>query len=392
MSKRRKKKKLMHDPGRLKSIRNIEKITKTMKIVASTKLTRAQRAMTDSRTYGQTSNQVFEEAETKPLEDKKTLLVVCSSDKGLCGGIHSGLSRATRKILEEDPNMDVAIVGEKCKAQLSRSNAKQIVLSFSGIGKDVPTFADAQAIADQICLLPEEYASVRVLYNKFINAQSYEPTPIEAYSEEAIAQSPNFAAFEIDEEVLTNLREYTLANSLYWALAEGHACEQSARRNAMDVRTPVPRSQMDTTLTMPQNASKNAGDMISKFTILYNRTRQAVITGELVEIITVSDRPITCLNHADHCHRVPLLQRTCKYNTLYTTLNSAKLLVCTACCSVTQGRPADGDVSSHFQSCLSYFVKLLPSVTRFYPALIACLRYLPFSYMQIHRHLLPPPH
>lgn len=207
-----------------------------MKIVASTKLTRAQKAMQDSRRYGQTSNQVFEEAETKPLEEKKTLLVIASSDKGLCGGIHSGLSRATRRMLGEDPNLDVAIVGEKAKAQIGRSNGKNVVLSFAGIGKDVPTFADAQAIADQLALLPEDYASIKILYNKFINAQSYEPTTIEAYSEEAITQSANFAAFEIDDEVLANLREYALANSLYWALAEGHACEQSARRNAMDVR------------------------------------------------------------------------------------------------------------------------------------------------------------
>lgn len=78
----------------------------------------------------------------------------------------------------------------------------------------------------------------------------------------------NFSAFEIDDAVLPSLREYALANSLFWGLAEGHACEQSARRNAMD------------------NASKNAGDMINKFQILFNRTRQAVITGELVEIIT----------------------------------------------------------------------------------------------------------
>ncbi|KAJ9615262.1 atp3 gamma subunit of the F1 sector of mitochondrial F1F0 ATP synthase [Cladophialophora chaetospira] len=254
--------------SRLKSIRNIEKITKTMKIVASTKLTRAQKAMTESRRYGQTSNKVFEEAETKPLEEKKTLIVVASSDKGLCGGIHSGLSRATRRMLAEDPNLDLAIIGEKSKAQVGRSNGKNVVLSFAGIGRDVPTFADAQAIADQLVLLPEDYASVKILYNKFINAQSYEPTVIEAYSEEAITQSANFAAFEIDDEVLANLREYSLANSLYWALAEGHACEQSARRNAMD------------------NASKNAGDMISRYSILYNRTRQAVITGELVEIIT----------------------------------------------------------------------------------------------------------
>jgi F-type H+-transporting ATPase subunit gamma len=175
--------------SRLKSIRNIEKITKTMKIVASTKLTRAQRAMTESRQYGQTSEQVYESAETKPLEDKKTLWVVCSSDKGLCGGIHSGLTRMTRKEFLEKSDMDLVVIGEKAKAQLGRSNAKNIVLSFAGIGKDVPTFADAQAIADQIALLPEDYASIKIVYNKFINQTSYEPTPIEAYSEEAFTQS-----------------------------------------------------------------------------------------------------------------------------------------------------------------------------------------------------------
>ncbi|KAG0650807.1 F-ATPase gamma subunit [Hyphodiscus hymeniophilus] len=255
---------------RLKSIRNIEKITKTMKIVASTKLTRAQRAMTNSRQYGQTSNEVFEQAETKPIEsdDKKVLIVVASSDKGLCGGIHSGLSKKVRRMLVEKPNADIVVLGEKCKAQLSRSSGRNIVLSFAGVGKDVPTFADAQAIADQIVLLQTDYSDVQIVYNKFVNAQSYEATQIEAFSEEAIANSPNFSAFEIDDEVLGNMREYALANSLFWALAEGHACEQSARRNAMD------------------NASKNAGDMINKYQILFNRTRQAVITGELVEIIT----------------------------------------------------------------------------------------------------------
>jgi len=255
---------------RLKSIRNIEKITQTMKIVASTKLTRAQRAMTASRQYGQTSNTVFEHAETKAVEaeDKKYLIIVASSDKGLCGGIHSGLSKKVHRMLAAKPNADIVILGEKCKAQLSRSNNKNIVMSFSGVGKAIPTFADAQAIADQISLLPEDYASVQIVYNKFVNAQSYEATPIEAYTEEAIVNSPNFSAFEIDDEVLANMREYALSNSLFWALAEGHACEQSARRNAMD------------------NASKNAGDMISKYQILFNRTRQAVITGELVEIIT----------------------------------------------------------------------------------------------------------
>ena len=162
-----------------------------MKIVASTKLTRAQRAMTESRSYGQTSNTVFENAETKPVEGegKKTLFVVASSDKGLCGGIHSGLTKFVRKKLLDMPDADVVVIGEKSKAQLGRSNGRNVVLSFAGVGKDVPTFADAQAIADQIALLPTDYASVQIIYNKFINATSYEPTPIEAFSEEAIANS-----------------------------------------------------------------------------------------------------------------------------------------------------------------------------------------------------------
>ena len=109
----------------------------------------------------------------------------------------------------------------------------------------------------------------------------------------------NFSAFEVDEELISHLREYGLANSLYWALAEGHACEISARRNAMDVSIPLipyfralPLFHFSYSKSYAcadaayQNASKNAGEMISKYQILYNRTRQAVITGELVEIIT----------------------------------------------------------------------------------------------------------
>ncbi|CAL5872905.1 uncharacterized protein PFLUO_LOCUS7174 [Penicillium psychrofluorescens] len=254
--------------GRLKSIKNIQKITNTMKIVASTRLTRAQKAMNESRAYGETSNAVFENAETKPLDEKKTLFVVASSDKGLCGGIHSSLSKATRRMIETTPNSDIVVLGEKAKAKLSSVAADKILLSFSNVCKDIPTFADAQAIADQISLLPAEYASIKIVYNKFVNAQTYEASTVEAYSEEAITESPNISAFEIDDEALASLREYALANNLFWAMAEGHACEISARRNAME------------------NASNNAGDMINRFQILYNRQRQATITGELVEIIT----------------------------------------------------------------------------------------------------------
>lgn len=185
---------------RLKSIKNIEKITKTMKIVASTKLNRATRAMTESRQYGQTSNEVYSSAETKTLEsEKKTLLVVCSSDKGLCGGVHSGLSRTVRRMISEKPDAyDLVIVGEKAKAQLGRTNAESIQVTFAGIGKDVPTFGEAQAVAEQVIALRGDYADVKILYNRFINATSYEPTIIEAFTEESILQSRRFTLSLLD--------------------------------------------------------------------------------------------------------------------------------------------------------------------------------------------------
>lgn len=162
-----------------------------MKVVASTKLNRAQRSMNDSRAYGETSNEVFKQAETAVPEEgeKKTLVIVCSSDKGLCGGIHSGISRFVRRLQAEGEKFDLAIIGEKCRSQLSRTSASDIQLNFVGVGKDIPTFAQAQAIADQIIMLPTEYTDVKILYNKFINATSYEPTFIEAFSEEAILAS-----------------------------------------------------------------------------------------------------------------------------------------------------------------------------------------------------------
>lgn len=170
-----------------------------MKVVASTKLTRAQRAMNTSRSYGETSQEVFGAAETKVLdsEDKKSLIIVCSSDKGLCGGIHSSMSRTVRRVFAQEGASDLIIIGEKCKAQLSRSTPKSIQLSFAGIGKDVPSFADAQAIADQIALLPTEYTDIKILYNKFINATSYESTFIDAFSEDAILQSREYICVRV---------------------------------------------------------------------------------------------------------------------------------------------------------------------------------------------------
>lgn len=255
--------------GRLKSIKNIEKITNTMKIVASTRLSKAQRAMNVSRNYGTTQKDVFEKAETQsPEEPQKKLLIVISSDKGLCGSIHSQLARNAKARINEFPETDIVAVGEKVKAQLSRAFPEKMVGSVSQVGKEAPTFNEAALIADKIEQLGGDYDKVELLYNKFVSGVSFEPTALSVFTESAIENSPKYGSFEIEDEVTQNLSEFSLANFILWGMAEGHASEISARRNAMD------------------NASKNANDMIGKYSILYNRTRQAVITNELVDIVT----------------------------------------------------------------------------------------------------------
>lgn len=255
---------------RLKSIKNIEKITNTMKIVASTRLNKAQRAMATSRAYHEADGKFYETAETKFVEEpEKTLFVVVSSDKGLCGSIHSQIAKAARKRLAEVPNATVVTIGDKVKAQLLRTNANNIALSFNGVGKEAPTFTEATLISDEIAKLGS-FDKVEVLYNKFVSGVSFEPESFPVYDAAAIDASEKLATFEVedDQNVTSSASEFSFANSILSAMADGYASEVSARRNAMD------------------NASKNAGDMISRYSILYNRTRQAVITNELVDIIT----------------------------------------------------------------------------------------------------------
>lgn len=254
---------------RLKSIKNIEKITKTMKIVASTRLNKAQRAMTASRVFNKSDAEFFANAEPEIEKDEKTLVIVVSSDKGLCGSIHSQISKAARKRFDAlEGKVDFVTVGEKCKQQLLRTHADALKLSFSGVGKEAPNFYEVSLIADEIKNLGE-YANVEVLYNKFVSGVSFEPSQFPVFAAEAIEKAPGLSKYELEgEETATTLSEFSLANSILSAMAEGYASEISARRNAMD------------------NASKNAGDMINSYTILYNRSRQAVITNELVDIIT----------------------------------------------------------------------------------------------------------
>lgn len=244
-----------------------------MKIVASTRLNKAERAKNTARVYSAADREVYTHAETAPIveEVKKNLLIVVSSDKGLCGSIHSQVAKAARnRFAELDGSTDIVAIGDKVRAQLSRTHLQNLVLAFNGIGKETPSFNESALIADQISQLQTKYSNVEIIYNKYITAVSFAPTSAALYDAASIEQSPGLSQYELDEEatVSDSLAEFSLANGIYAALADGYASEVSARRNAMD------------------NASKNAGDMIGKYSILYNRTRQAVITNELVDIIT----------------------------------------------------------------------------------------------------------
>jgi F-type H+-transporting ATPase subunit gamma len=186
--------------------------------------------MQQARQYGITNSEVFRQAETQvPSSAVKTLYLTVSSDKGLCGGVHSNLSKETRKLSaaeqEQNSTFGLVVIGDKSKTQLSRVLSNKMVLSFNQIGKDVPTFIDAQTVADQIFATGVEFDRVEIIYNRFISMVSYEPASITVYSEDIFQKSPKFTAYEIEDDVLTNLKEFALANAIYWALVEGHACE-----------------------------------------------------------------------------------------------------------------------------------------------------------------------
>jgi len=210
----------------------------------------------------------------KPEEEsKRKLFLVISSDKGLCGGIHSSVSKTTRRSITTGENggstdSPIVVVGDKSKIQLLRSLSSNFAITFNQIGRDIPTFADAAGVADLIVKAGIKYDSIAIVHNKFVSALSYEPAVVEVLNEEVLKEAAGFKAYEMEDDVTKDLVEFTLANAIYAALIEGHACEISARRNAMD------------------NAQKNASDMISALQMKYNRGRQAAITNELVDIIT----------------------------------------------------------------------------------------------------------
>jgi len=270
---------------RLKSVKNIQKITQSMKMVSAAKYSRAERDLKAAKPYGEGAQAFYKSAEVgtdaegnvKAIEGPagaapKELFVALTSDRGLCGGVHSSICKTIRnELLEKSSleNVGIICVGDKSRAQLGRLFAKNILCVGSEIGRLPPQFGDASKIASAIMNSGFEFDHGRLFYNQFKSVVSYKTSQIPIYSNGVVNSADKLSLYDsIDSDVIQSYLEYSLASMIYYALKEGACSEQSSRMTAMD------------------NSSKNAGEMIDKLTLTYNRTRQAVITGELIEIIS----------------------------------------------------------------------------------------------------------
>ena len=279
---------------RINSVKSTQKITSAMKMVAAAKLRRAQEAAESGRPYAARMSAVIASLATKtdrssasPLlvgraDDKTHLLVIMSADKGLCGGFNGSIARTARKLIAEKQasgqKVLVYVVGRKAGVALGSEIADIVFSRIEGVQGSHMTFGNASEIGQKIIdgFEAETFDSVSLLYNRFVNAitqtvthTSLIPAEVEA-TEETIADGLSASyEYEPDEaEILSALLPRNLATQIFSALLESSAAELAARMTAMD------------------NATRNAGDMIDRLTLVYNRTRQANITNELIEIIS----------------------------------------------------------------------------------------------------------
>merc|ERR1712112_507021 len=257
---------------RLKSVKNIQKITQSMKMVSAAKFARAEKDLKAARPLGSAAQAFYENAEVaSDKEAPKELYVAMTSDRGLAGAVHSSVSKAIRAdIADRDlSNVKILCVGDKSRAFFTRFYKDNLIMVGSEIGRLPPQFGDASKIANAILNCGFEFDSGKLLYNKYNSVVSYTTTTIPIFSQDTINNGAKINVYDsLDADVVQSYLEYNLASLIYYAMKEGACSEQSSRMTAMD------------------NSSKNAGEMIDKLTITFNRTRQAVITGELIEIIS----------------------------------------------------------------------------------------------------------
>jgi len=258
---------------RLKSVKNIQKITQSMKMVSAAKYARAERELKQARPFGESSQSFYESAQVKGDDSKPgTLIIALTSDRGLCGAVHSNVSKRIRNMLgsiADNSDMKVLCIGDKSRAMLQRQFNRNIICAFTDFGKKPPTFNDATTVADYVINCGFTFERGIIIFNRFKSVVSYATTEMPMFSAEAISNAERISTYDsLDADVIRCYQEYSLASMIFYAMKENACSEQSSRMTAMD------------------SASKNAGEMIDKLTMTFNRTRQAVITKELIEIIS----------------------------------------------------------------------------------------------------------
>lgn len=258
---------------RLKSVKNIQKITKAVKMVSAAKFARAERELRAARPLGAAAQAFYDHAEiVSDKEAPKELYVAMTSDRGLAGAVHSNVGKFIRNEMQLMTNVDnvkIICVGDKSRGFFQRWFKDNILMVGTEIGRLPPQFGDASKVANAILTCGYEFDTGKMMYNKYKSVVSYTTTAIPLYSLDVVTASPKLGVYDsLDADVMQSYMEYSLASLLYYAMKEGACSEQSSRMTAMD------------------NSTKNAGEMIDKLTITFNRTRQAVITGELIEIIS----------------------------------------------------------------------------------------------------------
>jgi len=267
--------------NQIQSTKNIQKITSSMKMVSAAKLKGDESRLAKAKPFNAWTSTLC--AEPKELEDatfeelpKKTLIIPFTSEKGLCGGVNSFISRGVKdclkKLESQGKDADIVVIGDKGRGQLRRVFGEKILRSATDIVSP-GTYGLASALATEIMAAgAADYDGVVLMYNSYVNAAVYKQMykVITPFVTEG-AEGATLSQYDFDSdkaEAMQDLYEYMIAAQIFHSFMDGAAAEQSSRMSAME------------------NASKNANEMIDSLTLRYNRARQARITTELIEIIS----------------------------------------------------------------------------------------------------------
>ena len=277
---------------RISSVKSTQKITKAMKMVAASKLRRAQENAEKGRPYSDKMNNIIlnlsnsiSDKENSPKllsgsgEDKIHLCVVMTSDRGLCGGFNTNIIKKAKsyfqKILDEKRVLKIITVGSKGYDQLKRNYKDNIIEKISFKESKNANYFDADKVGKVIInkFEKKEFDICTIFYNQFKNVitqipQEQQIIPLKASETEGNSSEDNYEFGPEEDEILSNLLPKNISTQIFKAMLENSASEQGSRMSAMD------------------NATRNAGEMVDKLTIQYNRSRQAAITKELIEIIS----------------------------------------------------------------------------------------------------------